>query len=128
MASHIFGHFRLARSLVKFAFKSMRFKRAAQAAVGSLFCATRFKYYDEKGELLPVSSPFCQSQDSFNHFLERRGVATTPSNEELLTCFLRDLALRIAQASPAQPRPIHPENAEELILGWANPPDEEIIP
>ena len=48
MASHIFGHSRSTRSPVMFAFNSMRFKRAAQAVLGSLFCATRFKYYNER--------------------------------------------------------------------------------
>ena len=126
IASRIFEHFRPTRSLVKSVFNSMRFKRAAQVALGSLICATRFKYYDEKGELLEVVCPFCRNPDSFDHFLECRRVLGIPRLEEERIYFLRNLALRMEQESPAQPLPIHPQNAEEIILGWADSSEEEI--
>ena len=94
--------------------------------LGSLFCATRFKYYDERGELLPVTCPFCRGLDSFDHFLECRRVPMIPRSEEQLICLLRNLALCAEEDDPAQPLPIDPKNAEEIILGWADPSDEEI--
>ena len=127
LASRVFVHFRLTRSLVKSVFNSMRFKRAAQVMMGSLVCATRFKYYDEKGNLLPVTCPFCQDPDSFDHFLKCRKVPMIPRNDDdQLVCLLRNLALRAEEENPAQPLPIHPRNAEEIVLGWENPSDGEI--
>ena len=60
IASRILGHFQLTRTIVKSAFNSMRFKRAAQVVLGGLVCATRFKYHDEGGNLLPALCPFCR--------------------------------------------------------------------
>ena len=82
MASRIFGRFRLTRALVKSAFNSMRFRRAAQVALRGLVRATRFKYYDEGGNLLPVSCSSCGWQDSLGHFPESRRVTKIPNDEE----------------------------------------------
>ena len=80
----------------------------------------------KKGNLLPVECPFCGEQDSFEHFLKCRRVRQIPLDEESVVSILRDLALSIERASPAQPRPIHPITESEVNLGWWASSEEEI--
>ena len=94
--------------------------------MGSLVCATRFKFYDTDGKLLTVVCPFCGESDSFEHFLTCRRVKTVPLGDEDLIEMLRALALRIEKASPAQPRPLRPDSVEEIVLGCADSSDDEI--
>ena len=100
--------------------------RAAQVAINSLLCGTRFKHYDKKGNLLKVECPFCRNEDSFEHFLVCRGVKEVSTSEKDVVTMLRKLALRIEKASPAQPKPIQPITEMEINLGWWASSDEEI--
>ena len=126
LACDIFGHFRLTRSVVRSVLGGLQFKRAAQVAISSLLCGTRFKYYDKKGNLLPVVCPFCGTEDSFEHFLVCRKVKQIPQGEEEIAGLLRDLAMKIEKSSPAQPKPIQPVTETEVNLGWWASSEDEI--
>ena len=126
MACDIFGHFRLTRGVVRSVLGGLQANRAAQVAISSLLCGTRFKYYDKKGNLLTVMCPFCGEGDSFEHFLKCRRVKQVPEGEEELVSMLRALALKIEKGSPAQPKPIQPITEMELNLGWWASSEEEI--
>ena len=95
-------------------------------ALRSLICATRFKYYDRKGALLPVTCPFCQEVDSFGHLLKCVMIQSIPREEEGLVTFLKQLARILEPVNKALPQPIHPLMADEVTLGWLGSSDEEL--
>ena len=126
LACGIFGHWRLTRNMVRSVLGGLQSRRAAQVAISSLVCGTRFKFYDKRGNLLKVVCPICGESDSFEHFLVCRGVQRVPSDEEGVVSLLRDLAVRIEKASPAQARPIQPITESEINLGRRASSEEEI--
>ena len=126
VACEVFWHFGLDRNVVKRTLKSLQAHRPAQVALGSLVCATRFKYYDAEGQLLQVRCPFCGERDSFKHLLECRQVSIPPQDRELLIEFLRKLALRLVTKNPGRPDPVWPALSSEVLLGWEGSSSEEI--
>ena len=95
-------------------------------ALGSLICATRFKYYDQKGNLLAAVRPYCEGVDSFDHFLRRRRIPGVPRSKEDLVAYLKCIAYVLEPGSPALPLPIHPVTSDDLALGWLGSSDEEL--
>ena len=52
MASAIFTDLNLTRTVIKEAFKKLQKRRGRQVVLARILCATRFKLYEEGGELL----------------------------------------------------------------------------
>ena len=125
-ACRIYNHFTLNRTILRSAYRALRFNRAAQVALSSLICATRFKYYDARGELLTVKCPYCSEVDTFDHFLICRKIKQVPSGEAELTAFIRNMAYVLEPGAPALPDPIQPLTMGEIELGWLGSSDEEL--
>ena len=114
------------RPILRSAYRALGHERAAQAALSSLICAARLKYYGKKGALLDVLCPSCQKVGSFIHLLQCVMVTAIHREEEELVKFLKILARILEPMGKFLPQPIHAQTAGEIILGWLDFSEEEL--
>ena len=106
---------------------SHKYSRRLQVAIGSIICATSFKYFDKAGDLLPASRPKCKMVDSFEHLLECAGLELPSTGEETLVAeFLRHMAVKAAGGNPGLPTPILSITEGEIDLAWSVSSNDEI--
>ena len=134
MASTIFCALRLTRASVKEVLRWLQGRRPEQVALANVLCATRFKYFSNDEELMPVACPRgCGGEDSFTHLLECGGLRFPKENakvEDWLTLLWR-LAKVAGEGAKAVPLPLqnmsNKENEEGEISLTDDGTEEELI-
>ena len=70
-SSAIFCQLRLTRESIKEAIRRLQGQRTLQTVLASIICATRFKYFNKQGVLVPVSCvKKCGQAETFDHLLK----------------------------------------------------------
>ena len=86
----------------------------------SIVCATRFKMFDQQGDLLNVRCFKCGGVDSFLHMLVCAGVGPIPpiiqANYGPLVSFLCRMIESTTEHAPVWPVPIYRSTEEDLSL------------
>ena len=128
IACQIFVDLRLNRDILRLASGALKFSRRQQVTLGSIICATRFKFFDKTGNLLPVSCPKCGEEDSFSHLLRCAGLEIPESEDTAqLAEILRHMAVEAVGGNPGMPQPMMAEPASaEIDLAWSVSPNDEI--
>ena len=127
IASQIFTDLKLNREVLRIALNSLKFSRKLQVTMGSIICATRFKYFDKAGNILPVSCPKCKKEDSFEHLLGCAELELPSTGEESsMAEFLRHMAVKAVGGNPGLPTPILSITEGEIDLSWSVSSNDEI--
>ena len=99
----------LNRVIIKTVLRRLQHDRRQQVALAGMLCATRYKYFNEKGQLLPTQCPNgCGSPDSLEHMLLCYGLAAVLPEQDLETKVKRmwQIAKAISKNTPAVPVPV----------------------
>ena len=107
---------RLTRGVIKTALKKLQTRRRRQVILAGILCATRFKSFASRGELLSIKcASKCGGSDSFEHSLNCYKIHPPYEKEdpEKWTRFFRDMARRTAKNCPYVPIPLEFPRGEE---------------
>ena len=105
VARRAFTELLLTREISQKVWAGMRFGRAAQVTMTIIVCASWFKYFDKRGDLLPVLCALCGEEDSFEHLFRCVGARPSARDPSEHVEFLRGLALRACRRQlPHAPR------------------------
>ena len=82
-------------------------------------CATRYKYFNKKGEILQVKCPNkCGQPDSLQHMIECYNLQPPQAEDtfEEKVRRLKEMATKTAKNCPIMPVPLEPEEIGEVEL------------
>ena len=138
-SSIIFANLQLTRGIIKGSLKKLQTNRRRQTVLAGILCATRFKYFTEKGELLEVNCPNnCGHADSLQHMLECYNLHPPVGEEDpdAWMRFLITMVRKVERNSPFIPLPIvhtqqMEEEGDEISLGVTesrSPPSPPLSP
>ena len=116
------------RDIIKQILNTLRYFRRAQVTFCDILCATRFKMWDETGNLLDVECPKCKERDSFEHLLSCAGrdLGEPPTDPAKLITFCRQLTLKAMGGTPGLHTPVFPPTETEIELAWDVSTNDEI--
>ena len=136
----LFTEMNLTRGILSEAMARLNHSRALQSTLGSIVCATRFKYF-QGARLLQTECAYCGQVDSFTHLLSCVNIGQPPRDSEELVGFLVELADRAYNVNPGNPRPVREGGGVELELvpsedevdanggaGWLEVEDDTVEP
>ena len=111
MSSAIFCQLRLTREVIKEATRRLQGQRKTQVVLASILSATRFKYFDKRGVLVPVSCvKKCGQIETFEHLLQCNNLIIPDEKDgaEVRIQFLCRMAIKATHGARPIPTPIDP--------------------
>ena len=109
----------LTRAVIREAMERLRHSRPLQVTLGSIVCATRFKFF-QGSRLLPTECAYCGQIDSLDHLISCVNIGVLPKNSDMLVSYLVELVDRAYNVNPGYPRPIRDGEAAELELRFSD--------
>ena len=122
-ACTIYRSLHLNREITKFIFRLFQDHRRKQVVFSSIVCSTRFKTFNQQGELLNVRCFRCGGIDSFLHMLDCTCAGPIPGinnrNHGPLISFICKLIEMATVHAPVWPVPVYRMAESELSLTFS---------